>query len=47
MSVEKKKSVKVKPQKRDTAPNITVKVDATFEQILSAGLNFNPKKKAQ
>ena len=34
-----------KPKKKDSAPDITVKVDATFEQIVLAGLNFNPKKK--
>lgn len=46
MSVDKKKIAKGK-SKKVTKPDITVKVDATFEQIVLAGLNFNPKKKAQ
>ena len=46
MSVDKKKVTKGK-SKKVTKPEITVKVDATFEQIVLSGVNYNPKKKAQ
>ena len=44
MSGKKKKRIRKSKKKWD----ITVKVDATFEDILKAGLSFDPKReKAQ